>query len=81
MNSPSPLILPPPGDFAGYIFDCDGTLAASMRIHYTAWTRALARHGAKLDFTWAMFLSHAGRGPVSYTHLDVYKRQAHHADC
>jgi HAD superfamily hydrolase (TIGR01509 family) len=69
VNSPSPLILPPPGDFAGYIFDCDGTLAASMRIHYNAWTRALAHHGAKLDFTWAMFLSHAGRGPRPFVVL------------
>ncbi len=68
MNPPS-LLLPPPGDFAGYIFDCDGTLAASMRLHYDAWVRALARHGAKLDFTWEMFTSHAGRGPRYFVTL------------
>jgi HAD superfamily hydrolase (TIGR01509 family) len=65
----TPLTLPPPGNFAGYIFDCDGTLAASMRLHYTAWTRALAQHHAKLDFTWEMFISHAGRGPRYFVTL------------
>ncbi len=28
-------------DFDGYIFDCDGTLADSMPIHYRAWTESL----------------------------------------
>ena len=34
----------PPGT-AGLIFDCDGTLADTMPIHYQAWTAMLARHG------------------------------------
>ncbi len=63
------LTLPPPGDFAGYIFDCDGTLAASMRLHYNAWVRALQHHGAKLDFTWDMFIANAGRGPRFFVTL------------
>jgi HAD superfamily hydrolase (TIGR01509 family) len=67
--NPPALTLPPPGDFAGYIFDCDGTLAASMRLHYHAWVRALAHHRAKLDFTWEMFISHAGRGPRHFVAL------------
>jgi beta-phosphoglucomutase-like phosphatase (HAD superfamily) len=28
-------------DFDGYIFDCDGTLADSMPLHYQAWTESL----------------------------------------
>lgn len=29
-------------DYDGYIFDCDGTLADSMPLHYRAWTESLA---------------------------------------
>jgi HAD superfamily hydrolase (TIGR01509 family) len=32
----------PPGPFAAYLFDCDGTIADSMPLHYLAWKRALA---------------------------------------
>lgn len=32
----------PPGDFKAYIFDCDGTLADTMPLHYRAWCAALA---------------------------------------
>jgi len=35
---------PPPGT-AGLIFDCDGTLADTMPIHYRAWVKILAAHG------------------------------------
>ena len=28
-------------DFDGYIFDCDGTLADSMPLHYRAWSESL----------------------------------------
>lgn len=31
----------PPGDFKAYLFDCDGTIADSMPLHYLAWKRAL----------------------------------------
>jgi HAD superfamily hydrolase (TIGR01509 family) len=34
----------PPGDFAAYIFDCDGTLADTMPTHYQAWLSALGEH-------------------------------------
>jgi beta-phosphoglucomutase family hydrolase len=36
----------PPGDFKAYLFDCDGTVADSMPLHYIAWSRALAENGA-----------------------------------
>ena len=32
----------PAGEFRAYLFDCDGTIADSMPLHYIAWTRALA---------------------------------------
>jgi HAD superfamily hydrolase (TIGR01509 family) len=35
----------PSGDFAGYIFDLDGTLVDSMPLHYRAWDEALRRNG------------------------------------
>lgn len=35
----------PPGEFAGYIFDLDGTLIDSMPLHYRAWDAAMRRHG------------------------------------
>jgi beta-phosphoglucomutase family hydrolase len=36
-----PLVLPA-GDFRAFIFDCDGTLADNMPLHFKAWTRAMA---------------------------------------
>lgn len=35
----------PAGDFAGYIFDLDGTLVDSMPLHYRAWDAALRKYG------------------------------------
>jgi HAD superfamily hydrolase (TIGR01509 family) len=32
----------PPGPFKAYLFDCDGTVADSMPLHYVAWKKALA---------------------------------------
>ena len=32
----------PPGPFQAYLFDCDGTIADSMPLHYIAWNRALS---------------------------------------
>jgi HAD superfamily hydrolase (TIGR01509 family) len=31
----------PPGNFKAYLFDCDGTVADSMPLHYIAWSKAL----------------------------------------
>lgn len=52
----------PEGPFDGYIFDCDGTLADSMPIHYKAWYAAFKQHNAKFEFTWELFYSLAGTG-------------------
>jgi hypothetical protein len=32
--------------FGSYIFDCDGTLADTMPLHYRAWNRIIEEHGA-----------------------------------
>ena len=48
----------PPGDFAAYIFDCDGTLADTMPTHYKAWQNALGEDAAK--FPEAMFYELGG---------------------
>jgi beta-phosphoglucomutase-like phosphatase (HAD superfamily) len=48
----------PPGDFAAYIFDCDGTLADTMPTHYKAWLTALGEHADQ--FPEAMFYELGG---------------------
>jgi HAD superfamily hydrolase (TIGR01509 family) len=48
----------PPGDFAAYIFDCDGTLADTMPTHYKAWCTALGEHAR--DFPEALFYELGG---------------------
>lgn len=37
----------PAGDFAGYIFDLDGTLLDTMPLHYRAWDRAMRAAGLR----------------------------------
>lgn len=39
----------PPGPFRAYLFDCDGTIADSMPLHYIAWKRALGKWGCTFD--------------------------------
>jgi HAD superfamily hydrolase (TIGR01509 family) len=34
----------PEGDFAAYLFDCDGTLGDTMPLHYSAWCAALKKY-------------------------------------
>jgi HAD superfamily hydrolase (TIGR01509 family) len=48
----------PEGDFAAYIFDCDGTLADTMPLHYKAWCAALREH--ECDFPEALFYELGG---------------------
>lgn len=46
----------PAGDFAAYLFDCDGTIADSMPLHYIAWKKALGEWNCefseKLFYAW-----------------------------
>ena len=39
----------PAGPFRAYLFDCDGTIADSMPLHYIAWTRALGEWNCAFD--------------------------------
>jgi HAD superfamily hydrolase (TIGR01509 family) len=48
----------PAGDFAAYIFDCDGTLADTMPLHYRAWCGALREH--ECEFPEALFYELGG---------------------
>jgi beta-phosphoglucomutase family hydrolase len=41
--------LPEPGSFDAVIFDCDGTLADTMPLHYRAWCETLAECGAEMS--------------------------------
>ena len=37
----------PPGDFKAYLFDCDGTIADSMPLHYIAWKAVFDEWGCR----------------------------------
>jgi beta-phosphoglucomutase family hydrolase len=39
----------PPGNFKAYLFDCDGTIADSMPLHYQAWKKALDEHNCEFS--------------------------------
>jgi HAD superfamily hydrolase (TIGR01509 family) len=48
----------PPGSFQAYLFDCDGTIADSMPIHYLTWRTALAEWNC--EFTEELFYGWGG---------------------
>lgn len=48
--------------YKAFIFDCDGTLAESMEVHFKAWRKVFAMHNAKFDFSWDLFRSMGGIG-------------------
>jgi len=50
----------PAGDFAGYIFDLDGTLIDSMPIHYVAWDAAMRQAGLAEPLSEDLFYSLGG---------------------
>jgi len=50
-----------PSKYDGFIFDCDGTLADSMPLHYQAWSETLAlKLGRPSDFTESLFYHFGG---------------------
>ena len=51
-------IMEVPDHIKGLIFDCDGTIADTMPLHYQAWVAALGEHG--VEFPKAMFYEMAG---------------------
>lgn len=50
----------PTGDFAGYIFDLDGTLVNTMPLHYVAWRDTMREFGLRRDLDEALFYSLGG---------------------
>lgn len=49
----------PSGEFKAYLFDCDGTIADSMPLHYKAWKTTLAEYNC--DFEEEVFYSWGGK--------------------
>jgi HAD superfamily hydrolase (TIGR01509 family) len=49
----------PEGNFAAFLFDCDGTIVDSMPLHYIAWTQALREYGCT-NFTEELFYGMGG---------------------
>ena len=47
-----------PAHIRGLVFDCDGTIADTMPLHYESWLAALQEHGH--DFSEALFYEMAG---------------------
>jgi HAD superfamily hydrolase (TIGR01549 family) len=54
----------PAGDFAGYIFDLDGTLVDTMPLHYRAWNRAMQLAGLQEELSEDLFYSLGGMPTV-----------------
>ena len=48
----------PAGEFAAYLFDCDGTIVDSMPLHYLAWRKALGEWHC--DFSEELFYAWGG---------------------
>ncbi len=51
----------PPGSYQAFLFDCDGTIADSMPLHYVAWNQALGERNCIFDET--LFYAWAGKPP------------------
>jgi beta-phosphoglucomutase family hydrolase len=52
----------PAGSFRAYLFDCDGTIADSMPLHYIAWRKALGEWNCEFDES--LFYSWGGKPAV-----------------
>ena len=50
----------PAGDFAGYLFDLDGTLVDTMPLHFVAWREALWQCGLGRELDEDYFYSLGG---------------------
>ncbi len=59
----------PAGDFAGYIFDLDGTLIDTMPLHYRAWDAAMRVHGLAEVLNEDLFYSLGGVPTVRVAEL------------
>jgi HAD superfamily hydrolase (TIGR01509 family) len=62
----------PAGDFKAFLFDCDGTIADSMPLHFVVWTKALAEFGCN-HFTHEFFYAMGGV-PVAGIVAEINRR-------
>jgi HAD superfamily hydrolase (TIGR01509 family) len=60
MNNHERTIIVPPGEFDGYVFDCDGTLADTMPLHYRAWVEGFKEFKTPFVFEEDYFYSLGG---------------------
>ena len=62
----------PNGEFSAYLFDCDGTIADSMPLHFVAWRDALAAW--RCEFSEELFYSWGGLSVTDIVNLlnDMY---------
>jgi HAD superfamily hydrolase (TIGR01509 family) len=65
----------PPGTFKAYLFDCDGTVADSMPLHYVAWSRALSEWNC--EFSEELFYAWGGM-PVAEIISTLNKQRGLH---
>ncbi len=61
----------PPGDFDAFIFDCDGTLADSMPVHFLAWSAAFHEAHPAIDFPEDFFYSLGGTPTVEVARINL----------
>lgn len=59
----------PAGEFAGYIFDLDGTLIDTMPLHYRAWDAAMRKAGLAVKLDEDLFYSLGGVPTVRVAEL------------
>jgi HAD superfamily hydrolase (TIGR01509 family) len=62
----------PDGPFKAYLFDCDGTIADSMPLHYVAWNKTLSKWGC--EFSEELFYAWGGM-PVAEIIATLNKQQ------
>ncbi len=63
----------PPGSYEAYLFDCDGTIADSMQLHYFAWSQALSEWNCAFEED--LFYAWGGKPPSEIIDL-LNKRNA-----
>ncbi len=63
----------PAGPFKAYLFDCDGTIADSMPLHYVAWNKALSEWNC--EFSEELFYAWGGM-PVAEIIATLNRKQS-----
>ncbi|MFQ3671789.1 MAG: HAD family phosphatase [Verrucomicrobiia bacterium] len=61
----------PSGKFEAFIFDCDGTLADSMPVHFRAWTEAFREAHPEIDFPEDFFYSLGGTPTAEVARINL----------